>query len=268
MFFIASKLFWFIAAPSNALALLIGLGIVLTFTRFASAGRRIALLALALLLFCGLGPVSAWLLYPLEARFPDAPRPDAPAPAGIIVLGGAVDDRIASAGRPQIELNEAGDRVLAMIALAQRYPETRIIFTGGAADVITTTDQPEGEAIRARIAAYGLDPARIIFETQSRNTHENALLTLPLARPKPGEEWWLVTSAWHMPRAIGVFRAAGYRVRAYPVDYRTASVADLWRFGSLMGEGLRRTDLAAKEWIGLLAYRVTGRTDAWLPGPE
>ncbi len=153
-----------------------------------------------------------------------------------------------------------------MIALARRYPEAKIIFTGGAADVLETTAEPEAAAIKARIGAYGLDPSRILFDDKSRNTHENALFTYDLLKPQPGETFLLVTSAFHMPRSMGVFRQAGFNVRAFPVDYRTAGRADVLRFSPPWARGLRTTDIAAKEWLGLLVYRLTGRTDALFPG--
>jgi uncharacterized SAM-binding protein YcdF (DUF218 family) len=266
MFFHASKIVWFLAAPSNLLALVLILSLVLM-PKWPRLGRRLGLAALALLLLAGLGPLGNILILPLESRFAPGwgglPEP----PATIVVLGGAVDDQVTSQRRYPLELNEAGDRVLVMIALARRYPDAAIVFTGGAADVIETTAEPEAEAIRARIGAYGLDPARMLFETRSRNTHENALLTKELLGERASGEVWLVTSAFHMPRAMGVFRKAGFSPRAFPVDYRTGSWGDALRFFPTMGEGLRRTDLAAKEWVGLLAYRLTGKTDALFPGP-
>ncbi len=267
MFFYASKILWFFAAPSNLLMMLLGFGVLLGFTRFSRGGRALALAALLLLAACGIGPFGNWLMAPLESRFPQGWGGLPEAPTGIIVLGGGVDDRVTSKRRYPLELNEAGDRILVMIALARRYPDARIVFTGGAADVIETTEEPEAEAIKARIADYGLDPAHIIFESRSRNTFENAIFTKELVQPKPGETWWLVTSAWHMPRSMGIFRKAGFTVKAFPVDYRTAAASDIVRPFSTMGEGLRRTDVAAKEWIGLIAYWLTGKTDALLPGP-
>jgi uncharacterized SAM-binding protein YcdF (DUF218 family) len=267
MFYYLSKILWFLAAPSNLLALAVLAGMVLAATRFARFGRRVALLALFLIFACGIGPIGNMLLLPLEERFAQGwsglPEP----PAGIIVLGGGVDDQITSRRGNPLELNEAGDRVLTMLALAKRFPEAKIIFTGGAADVIETTAEPEAEAVKARIAAYGLDPARILFESRSRNTFENALFTRELLKPQPSETYWLVTSAFHMPRSMGVFRHAGFDVRAFPVDYRTGSMADVLRFSATIGEGLRRTDIAVKEWLGLLAYRLTGKTDALWPAP-
>ena len=85
--------------------------------------------------------------------------------------------------------------------------------------------------------------------------------------PKPGERWLLVTSAWHMPRSMGSFRAAGFPVTAYPVDYRTRGGEDARRGFLHTSEGLRRLDLMVKEWLGLLAYRLSGRTDALFPAP-
>jgi uncharacterized SAM-binding protein YcdF (DUF218 family) len=71
-----------------------------------------------------------------------------------------------------------------------------------------------------------------------------------------------------MPRAVGSFRAAGFPVTAYPVDYRTRGPQDAARFFPFVANGLRRLDLATKEWIGLLAYRLAGYTDALFPAPD
>jgi uncharacterized SAM-binding protein YcdF (DUF218 family) len=71
-----------------------------------------------------------------------------------------------------------------------------------------------------------------------------------------------------MPRAIGAFRQAGFDVEAWPVDYRTRGRADLIRPFDKVSEGLRRVDVASREWAGLLAYRLTGRSDALFPAPR
>ena len=71
-----------------------------------------------------------------------------------------------------------------------------------------------------------------------------------------------------MPRAIGSFRQVGFPVTAYPVDYRTRGPQDATRPFAFAANGLRRLDIATKEWIGLVAYRLAGYTDALLPGPE
>jgi uncharacterized SAM-binding protein YcdF (DUF218 family) len=104
------------------------------------------------------------------------------------------------------------------------------------------------------------------MERLSRNTEENATLSKALAGPKPGERWLLVTSAYHMPRSVGLFRRAGFAVEPYPVDWRTSRENLLTPF-NLAGEGLERTDLAIREWMGLAAYRISGKTSELLPGP-
>lgn len=266
MFYVASKILGFFAAPSNALAFTAALGLLLLFTRAARPGRAIALISVAGLLACGLGPVGNALIAPLEARFPAPPA--GASPGGIIVLGGGVEDRI-SAFTGGVELNEAGNRLHALVALARRFPQARLVYTGGTGEFLNASRVPEAEIVRRHIADLGLDPTRVVFESRSRNTAENAALTAGLLGPSEagGVDWWLVTSAYHMPRAVGCFRAAGFKVAAYPVDRRTAGLRDLGRPFATMGEGLRRTDLAFKEWLGLLAYRASGRIGALLPAP-
>lgn len=244
-----------------ALALL---GAALSRTRFGRLGSRLALAAAAALLVLGLSPLANWLILPLEMRFP-VPALEGRRIDGIVVLGGAVQERQTLAHGP-IALNDAGERIVAMADLARRFPQARVVFTGGAG-FYSNAPLPEAEVLRSRLGALALDERRVAFETKSVNTWENAVFAKAVAEPRPGETWLLVTSAWHMPRAVGIFRRAGWPVVAYPVDFRTAGRRDAWRgFGSV-SDGLRRTDVAAREWLGLAAYRLTGRTDRLLPAP-
>jgi DUF218 domain len=107
---------------------------------------------------------------------------------------------------------------------------------------------------------------RIIVERKSRNTTENAAFTKQLVMPKPGERWLLVTSAMHMPRAVGVFRKAGFAVDAYPVGYQTASTKDLWTLSSALmgGIGINGSSCPRMECIvGLLDYRTDIGVVSW-----
>jgi uncharacterized SAM-binding protein YcdF (DUF218 family) len=107
----------------------------------------------------------------------------------------------------------------------------------------------------------------VTLEPRARNTAENAAYVRDLVKPRPAERWLLVTSAQHMPRAIGCFRAAGFAVEAYPVGWHTARTLDpIW--GRVLANGLARLDAAAYEWIGLLAYRLTGKITEILPSPQ
>ena len=173
---------------------------------------------------CGFSPLGTLLLYPLEPRFPpwDAARG---APDGIIVLGGSIDaDLSAAHGTPVVR--SAPDRIIAAAALAHRYPNARIVFTGGSANLISN-DAREADFAAAIFESLGIAKSRLIMERRSRNTLENAEFSKALVAPKPGERWLLVTSAFHMPRSVGLFRKAGFAVEPYPVDWRVGGRGDL-----------------------------------------
>lgn len=262
--FVLSKVLGFFAIASNFIILVGSVGVLLLLgTRFARAGRRLVVASLLLLAIAGLSPAGNVLILPLEQRFPawDASRG---APAGIVVLGGAVSADIAAA-RNDVALNEAAERMTATVDLARRYPNARIIFSGGEGNLLY--DGNEAQAALRLFERLGVAAGRVAIEDQSRNTIENAVFTRQIASPKPGERWLLVTSAYHLPRAIGVFRKAGFPVEAYPVDWRTRGVEDALRPFSTVGEGLRRTDTAMREWAGLVVYWLTGRSSELFPGP-
>jgi len=262
MLFVASKVLGFFALPSNDMLMIGLIGLVLMRTKTARAGCWLVAASIMLLLVFGLLPFGRLLLVPLEERFPpwDASRG---APDGIVALGGVIEPEMAD--RPDSGLNEAAERITAIAGLARRYPAAKILFSGG--DILMRSGHSEAQAAGALLESFGIPASRLILEDQSRTTAENAAFSRQFAMPKPGERWLLVTSAWHMPRAVGAFRKAGFPVEAYPVDYRTPGAAGLWiPFGSV-SNGLRRTDTAVKEWFGLVAYWLTGRSSALFPAP-
>src|SRR5712691_10413946 len=136
MFFILSKVLGFFAIPSNLVISIGLLGLLLLWTRFARAGRRLAAASLLVLAMLGFSPIGNALIIPLEQRFPpwDAAR-GGPAPDGIIVLGGAISPDV-SAARNDPALNEAAERMTAIPELARRYPDARILFSGGSGALI------------------------------------------------------------------------------------------------------------------------------------
>ncbi|RTE91536.1 YdcF family protein [Bradyrhizobium sp. LVM 105] len=264
LFFVLSKTIGTALLPINLLVELGIVSLVLMATRFAALGRRLAATTLVLLALAAFSPLGNLLIYPLESRFPvwDASRG---APDGIIVLGGSVDTDLSAAHRTPV-VAHAADRLFAPAELAQRYPNARIVFTGGSANLLST-EAKEADYSAPILEKLGIPKQRLILERDSRNTWENAIFTKKLVSPKPGERWLLVTSAFHMPRSIGIFRKAGFEVEAYPVDWRMGGRDDLFSFTNMAADGLRRTEVAVREWIGLVAYRLMGRTDELLPGP-
>jgi uncharacterized SAM-binding protein YcdF (DUF218 family) len=264
MFFIASKIFWFVAEPVS-LAIIVGvLGILLGFTRFVPAGRALMTGAIIALAAGLLTPLGALLLRPLEERFPQPPA-DIPTPAGIIVLGGAVDTEKSEA-RGQVFLTADAARMTTGVELARRYPTTRLVFTGGSGGLL---GEGPVEAIGARKLwlSLGVPAERMTFEAKSRNTWENGLFTRDLVKPKPGETWLLVTSAWHMPRSVGIFRRLDFDVIPYPVAYRTFGDERDFLLPTSVIDKVIMLDYSVREWVGLLAYRLAGKTNALFPAP-
>jgi uncharacterized SAM-binding protein YcdF (DUF218 family) len=262
MSFLAGKLAWILLKPSNLLTLILALGVVSHLFGRRRAGRFLVAGALGAILGAAVLPLGAWLTAPLENRFPAAALPARV--NGIIVLGGAIEPGL-SADRGSVSLNGNAGRLVTFVALARRYPEAKLVFTGGSGDPMRP-DLREGDWIGPFLDAAGIPRARVVVERDSRNTHDNARMSKALVKPRVEEAWVLVTSARHMPRAVGVFRKQGWAVMPYPADYRTMREAG-WRPGFGVAGGLAALDAAAYEWLGLAYYRLNGRIDAWFPGP-
>ena len=263
MTFVLGKIFWLLAAPGNFLVLLLVLGAVqLAFSRRRRGFGCVAAATLGMAAIAVL-PIGEWLLLPLENRFP-VPAPLPEKVDGIIVLGGPVEDIITEA-RGQVALNDAAARLTEAEVLARRFRSARVVVTGGDRYVLAT-GFPEAAIMRDFLTARGIEAGRITTENRSRTTWENAVYGREVAEPRPGETWLLVTSALHMPRAVGCFRKAGWTVLPYPVDYRTTGTFSAAPALSFAHE-LELVTAATKEWIGLAAYRVLGHTDALFPAP-
>ena len=267
LFFYLSKIVWWFAAPSNVLIGLTVLGGLLLFTRWSRGGRRLVVMAALGFVLCAFSPLGVWLARPLEDRFPVQGQ-EMPPPTGILVLGGSINQLTTAARGGQVTLTAAPGRLTEAVALARRYPEARLVFTGGSAALLRANAIDEARSAAKLFADLGILAERITLERESRNTYENAVLTKALVQPKPGERWLLVTSAWHMPRSVGIFRRAGWQVIAYPTDFETRGTErELFRPILPGSRGLDLVDRMAREWLGLLAYRIGGRTDALFPAP-
>jgi uncharacterized SAM-binding protein YcdF (DUF218 family) len=264
MFFVLSKTLGFFALPSNVLMAIGLVGLILLCTRFQRLASWLVVTSLVLLAFAGYSPLGNILILPLEQRFPPWNPAQGP-PDGIVVLGGAIEPGI-SIARGAVALDDSAERITATVELARQYPNARIIFSGGTGSLHFNAPTEAPIAVK-ELEALGVPHDRVTAEEQSRNTVENAVFSRLIAQPKPGEHWLLVTSAFHMPRAIAAFRAAGFPVEAYPVDWRTRGPIDASRPFAAVTGGLAMTDLAVHEWVGLLVYRLTGRTAELFPAP-
>ncbi|MFG1393942.1 YdcF family protein [Xanthobacter agilis] len=264
-FFTVSKVAWFVAAPSNALVIVLVLAALLLLVGARRIGGLLLGLSVLGVLVLGFSPAANYIMSPLEERFPQF-HDDGKPVTGVLLLGGAELPDIGLA-RGQPAFSEAGERVLAFVDLSRRYPQARLAFIGGSGALLPAGHGREAEMMRQSLGPLGIDPARMEFEDKSRNTVENAEFAKALLKPQPGERWLLVTSAFHMPRAMGCFRAVDFPVVAYPVDFRTVGPKGLNGTFSRAASGLDFTDVGVKEWVGLVAYYLGGKTLTLFPGP-
>ena len=264
MFHTASKILFLIFQPSSLAVIAIAAGLILV---RANRGHGLGLISIGFtwIVVAGLLPLSNALILPLEERFASH-QPSLPHDSitGIIILGGFEDGWV-TRGRGGLAVNEAAERLTEGLRVARALPNTKVVFTGGRGTLFGA--EGVGASVRKYLIDAGVAPERILIENSSGDTYENAVFTRDLIKPKPDDRWLLITSAYHMPRAVGVFRQVGFDVVPFPVDFRTRDVGDVWRPFDRIGEGLEQADLAAKEWIGLVAYRLTGRSAALFPGP-
>lgn len=261
--FLLSKIYLFVVNPGFWLLVLLAGGVALLWTCWQRAGRHILTAVVLFIVVLTVVPVGAMMTAVLEERFPPVREFDGTVD-GIVVLGGSVNQFVSAVwGQPA--LGEGAERLTETVALARRYPSARIVFTGGSGSVLDQ-ETKETEVARLFFRQMGLDPGRIAFESDSRNTYENALFTRALVGPVAGERWVLVTSAAHMPRSMGAFRAVGWALTPYPVDYQTVGFSGL-RPGFDMIGGLASFSSALREYMALAVYRALGRTKDLFPAP-
>lgn len=265
MFFVASKIFWLFANPlslATLLALASFLLVLAGWRRLAATAGGLGFMVLAV---SGWTTAGALMLHPLEERFQRPPtlpeRID-----GIVVLGGGFEGGI-NRVRGGYELNSSGDRFVETAILALRHPEAKVLVSGGTG-ALMLAGEGDGETAPRLLMALGVDRGRLILDNEARNTQENAVFSKRLAEPKPGETWLLVTSAFHMPRSVGLFRKVEFPVVPWPVDYRTSGAERPGVAEDNAFDSMQNTALAIREWIGLAAYRLTGRIDELVPAPD
>ncbi|MFT5510678.1 MAG: uncharacterized SAM-binding protein YcdF (DUF218 family) [Hyphomicrobiaceae bacterium] len=277
MLFVLSKLVYGLIAPSSICLLLIGSGLLLGFrSHWRVVGRRLSIAGFVLLLVFGFSPLAKWLAKPLDDRFAAAKLPGTEAVTHIILLGGFELADIAN-WRQQMATNASGERLLAIVPLARRFPKAKIVFSGGHGWLLGKDDNAISaiKSVMGYLVASGVARDRILLEGRSRNNWQNALFVKELLEQRKTAcpcGFLLVTSAWHMSRSIGIFRQTGFagadrQLYAHPVDFRTLGGSDMWVPFRSLQSGLRLMDVVVKEWTGLVAYRLMGRTQVLWPKP-
>ena len=262
VFFVFSKLLVPLESPGDFLLLLLCIGVIFSWSaRFRRTGILVITLVTAAFLLIVLAPVSAWVGAPLENRFP---RPSVlPGQVdGIIVLGGAVDPGT-TRRRGLPTLNGDAERMTEFVRLAKLYPRAELVFSGGTGLLNgEPTGFSEADVARLFFSQQGLDISRVIFEDRSRNTYENVAFSKEIVKPVAGQAWLLIASAQDVPRSVGIFRKLGWPVTPVPVAYKADN-----HHSYFLGDNLYQLDRGVHEWLGLLVYYLTGKTDALFPAP-
>lgn len=263
MYFVLSKVLWFLVKPSMLLFLGMTAGFLLVLTRFRRIGMALFGVMLLSLWAITVIPIGEMLIRDLEERFPKQTTvPDNI--GGIIVLGGSIDP-LMSRARGQIAVDSSMERLLFFAILGDSRPDVPLVFTGGSGHLFDQ-DAKEGHYFEDLTKLLGLDQRRLIIESKSRNTLENARFSKELVSVEPGHPWVLITSARHMPRAVGIFRAQGWQVIPYPVDYITLPTRG-WTLSLENLGGQSMLDSAVHEFLGMAVSYVLGYMDSMYPAP-
>ena len=264
IFWIFSKLLWMFLAPGKVFFILLLLGTILIWTQWQKAGRWLISIATIIFLIPTLLSLNNFLIWPLEERF-SAPTELPENIRGIIVLAGA-ELPVTTSTRGQPSLNGAAERLTTFVALARRYPQAILIYAGGAGS-LSRQNYKSNETARKLFIQLGLNTDRILFDSKARNTIENALNSFNLIGQKIEGDWVLITSAYHMPRSVGIFRKIGWDVIPYPVDYHTSGQLRFdWKFAIMYN--FIQFSRGLHEWLGLGVYWITGKTSELFPKPS
>ncbi len=252
--FLVSKLLALATTPMLWVLLLLLAAAVVVHKRPALA-RKLLLLAMAAILLAGWAPLPEALLRRLERQYPVPPRAPFDQYAGVVILGGATETARAWEGTDEPQVNSAAERMTTVLPMLRQAPALQVLFTGGEGEYFGY-GPTEADRARRFFAQLGLDTTRILFESASRNTYENAVFSARLAGVDPQQPWILMTSAAHMPRALAVFRKQGWNVTPYSVDFNTGLSTPLTAYS--LGD-FDKWNAVVHEYVGIAAYRLTGR---------
>jgi uncharacterized SAM-binding protein YcdF (DUF218 family) len=257
------KFFGWLITIDRIILFLLLLGLVMLYSRWWKGGRRFLVLALSLLMVTAVVPTGSMLLSFLEQRFPQ-PTEIPSDVKGIILLGGSFDLKV-TADLKRHSYNMAGGRIMDFMQLAAKYPQLPIVFTGGG----TNPDPDANEAYNMKkiLLGFGFDVSRVTFEDKSKSTVENAAFSYAMIKPKPEDKWLLVTSAYHMPRSVGLFRTAGWNVIPFPVDYHSPKDVSWLDLNWDLSKGLMSWSNGIREIGGMSANYLSGKSNVWMASP-
>lgn len=259
MSFLIAKIIKALIEPANLFSLLFVLGAVASVSHnehWQVIGRRLCFVLAIVLFLIGFLPVGHWALSPLENRFPTE-KPERV--DGIILLAGD-ENPFLTESRKQASAHTSSRRYITFAGLAREFPKAKLAFIGGNPNPASHSALSYADVAKHIMKSVGVAPDHVTFEDKSHNTYENAIMGASLMKPKPDENWMLVTTASHMPRALLTFRKAGWRIFPAPTDYYTARYFP-FMIGFSVLRHLQELTTALYEYAGLYYYWALGRID-------
>lgn len=249
MFFISSKILWMLCSPLTLIGLMILSGLI--FHKLS----KVSATGVILFLILGFLPVGPNLIVYLERQY-GKPAPMPKNLTGIVVLGGVINGE-RSEHYQQISLNDNAERITEMIRLSTVYPQARVIFSGGSGE-LNQSSPKESEKVRTLLKNLNIQPLRFEYEEVSRNTFENMAQSKLIAHPQAGDKWLLVTSAFHLPRAMAIFKKGGWDITPYPAGYLENGSYIWYPTLDVLGN-FYKLQVATKEIVGIIAYSLTDK---------
>lgn len=224
------------------LVIVVGLGLSVWRRR---TGTGLATVGVLVLWVCATPRVGDPLIQSLEANFPPQPAAEVSPADAIIVLGDAI--KPAYGVRLYPDVVDTSDRLRHTARLYHAGVASTIVVSGTKAPVMETT-----------LTDWDVPANSILLEPDSESTHENAVFTTRICQNRGIDEVVLVTSAWHVRRALGAFRTAGLEVVPAPTDFQ--GVRTSFPPSTYLPEvrGLAKTTTAVHEYLGYHYYRWRG----------
>ncbi|WP_337270653.1 YdcF family protein [Oryzifoliimicrobium ureilyticus] len=259
--FVLSKLAWVFGQPLSVAFFLVFLTLVAIILRRRALSLGCSALATAILFVAFFTSAGNFLMEGLENRFPKPSDP--PDVKCMIVLGGAFENEVNTV-RHGIEFNAGADRFIEALRLARKYPASKILISGGDGSL---SGVYEGDAAAADrfFPMFGVPADRLISEKTSRTTFENAINTKQFLADNGLTGCLLITSGYHMPRSVGIFRKLSIDIIPWPTDYRTDGQVRFALDFTQPSLNVQNLSTTVREWFGLVGYYLAGRTSELYP---
>mgnify|MGYP001416729970 FL=1 len=260
MSFYLSKILWLIVNPFNIFIFITLFTMFLYFINFRRLSLIIYLINFIFIALISFLPIGSYLTYIIEkefhtnTKFPEQVD-------GILILGGATNPLLFKEF-DQISLNGSAERLVESVMIIRKFEKAKVIFSGGSG-IVNRSDLGHSQVAKLFYKKIGVDINKIFFEDKSRNTYENIIYSKKIAKPKKNENWLLITSAFHMKRALLIAEKNNWKLIPYAVDFKNVKEFKVIPNLNLLSN-LNSFQSGLHEWLGLVSYYLMGRTDKFL----